>query len=376
MQQRCSGLGIEAQRAAVTRFAKGEGIAIIAEYVEAETGKGADALDRRPQLAAALAAAKTAKCSVLVSKLDRLSPQTRDILEHAAVIGDEFRIETISLTAERREAEITQAIEEGLRSGVLSEHGLSSGEDCRFYHNVLRRVLYETLSVRKRRRLHAQTARALESVYASEPDRVAAAISAQHEAAGDARRTFEWSMRAWQAARMHGHRDVTEVLRSRGARGRMPSNLERVVDATFRDIIHDGWSGAAVLVAQNGKVLLEKGYGLANLEHRVPVTPETRFRIGSISKQFTAASIALLAEAGRLDLFLAGYWSEEVNLWNLKTTQIMPESFEYATNGGRSALGECHQSREPHALRATCRPNSMPRLAQLYWAAWGCVPWG
>jgi hypothetical protein len=53
--------------------AEAEGMAIIAEYVEAETGKGADALDRRPQLAAALAAARKAKCSVLVSKLDRLS---------------------------------------------------------------------------------------------------------------------------------------------------------------------------------------------------------------------------------------------------------------------------------------------------------------
>ncbi|WP_397571253.1 CRTAC1 family protein [Schlesneria sp. T3-172] len=41
---------------------------------------------------------------------------------------------------------------------------------------------------------------------------------------------------------------------------------------------------------------------------------------------------------GRLDLFLAGYWSEEVDLWNLKTTQIMPESFEYARNGGRKYL--------------------------------------
>jgi hypothetical protein len=38
---------------------------------------------------------------------------------------------------------------------------------------------------------------------------------------------------------------------------------------------------------------------------------------------------------GRLDLFLAGYWSEDVDLWNLKTTRIMPESFEYANNGGR-----------------------------------------
>src|SRR6266511_4530581 len=72
-QQHRSGLGIEAQRAAIARFAEGEGIRIIAEFVEAETGKGADALDRRPRLAAALAAARSAKCAVLVSKLDRLS---------------------------------------------------------------------------------------------------------------------------------------------------------------------------------------------------------------------------------------------------------------------------------------------------------------
>jgi DNA invertase Pin-like site-specific DNA recombinase len=72
-QQHRSGLGIEAQRTAVGRFAEVEGITIIGEFVEAETGKGADALDRRPQLAAALAGARSAKCAVLVSKLDRLS---------------------------------------------------------------------------------------------------------------------------------------------------------------------------------------------------------------------------------------------------------------------------------------------------------------
>src|SRR4030095_624162 len=72
-QQHRSGLGIEAQRAAINRFAEAEGITIIAEFAEAETGKGADALDRRPQLAAALARARAGKCSVLVSKLDRLS---------------------------------------------------------------------------------------------------------------------------------------------------------------------------------------------------------------------------------------------------------------------------------------------------------------
>ena len=72
-RQQRSGLGIEAQRAALARFAEAERIQLIAEFVEAETGKGADALDRRPQLAAALAAARKAKCSVVISKLDRLS---------------------------------------------------------------------------------------------------------------------------------------------------------------------------------------------------------------------------------------------------------------------------------------------------------------
>src|SRR5690349_6507770 len=72
-RQHRSGLGIEAQRSAIERFAATESLKIAAEYVEAETGKGSDALDRRPQLAAALAAAKAAKCSVVVAKLDRLS---------------------------------------------------------------------------------------------------------------------------------------------------------------------------------------------------------------------------------------------------------------------------------------------------------------
>jgi DNA invertase Pin-like site-specific DNA recombinase len=61
------------RRSAIQQFAANETPAISAEFVEFETGKGADALDRRPQLAAALAAAKASKCSVVVAKFDRLS---------------------------------------------------------------------------------------------------------------------------------------------------------------------------------------------------------------------------------------------------------------------------------------------------------------
>ena len=57
-KQEESGLGLAGQRAAVTAFAKAEGLTIIAEYTETETGKGSDALDKRPQLKAALKLAK------------------------------------------------------------------------------------------------------------------------------------------------------------------------------------------------------------------------------------------------------------------------------------------------------------------------------
>lgn len=67
------GHGIEAQRQAIARFASEHGIEIIESFVEVETGKGADALDRRPVLAAALKRARADKAPVLVSKLDRLS---------------------------------------------------------------------------------------------------------------------------------------------------------------------------------------------------------------------------------------------------------------------------------------------------------------
>ena len=68
-----SGLGLEAQQTAITNFARAEGLKIVGEYTDVETGKGADALDRRPKLAAALKAARKQEASVCVAKLDRLS---------------------------------------------------------------------------------------------------------------------------------------------------------------------------------------------------------------------------------------------------------------------------------------------------------------
>ena len=68
-----SGLGLDAQRAAIERFTSAEGLAIAGEFVEVETGKGADALERRPELRKALSEAKRRRCPIVVAKLDRLS---------------------------------------------------------------------------------------------------------------------------------------------------------------------------------------------------------------------------------------------------------------------------------------------------------------
>jgi CubicO group peptidase (beta-lactamase class C family) len=60
--------------------------------------------------------------------------------------------------------------------------------------------------------------------------------------------------------------------------------------------------GASLLVLKDGKPLVRRGYGMANMEQHIPATPATDYRLASVTKQFTAASILLLAEDGKLKL--------------------------------------------------------------------------
>ena len=122
-----SGLGLEAQRAAVAAFAKAEGFRIVTTFTEIETGKGSDALDKRPQLNAALAAAKQADCPVAVAKLDRLS---RDVAFIAGLMAqkvpfiacelgvdtDPFMLHLFAALAEKERRMISQRTKEALRA--------------------------------------------------------------------------------------------------------------------------------------------------------------------------------------------------------------------------------------------------------------------
>jgi len=66
--------------------------------------------------------------------------------------------------------------------------------------------------------------------------------------------------------------------------------------------LHADGPGVVILVARDGKILFSHGYGLADREKQIPATPETPFRIGSVTKQFTSAAILHLQQEGKLSI--------------------------------------------------------------------------
>jgi CubicO group peptidase (beta-lactamase class C family) len=82
----------------------------------------------------------------------------------------------------------------------------------------------------------------------------------------------------------------------------LPSNVKAQVDKVFEKWDKSDSPGCALGVYRDGKIIYKHGYGMANLNDDVPITPATVFHVASMSKQFTAASIVLLAQQGKLSL--------------------------------------------------------------------------
>lgn len=78
--------------------------------------------------------------------------------------------------------------------------------------------------------------------------------------------------------------------------------MQTLIDAMVRPLFGADAPGAAILVAKNGKTIFRQGYGLADLATRQPIDPGMAFRLGSVTKQFTAAAILLLEEQGKLNV--------------------------------------------------------------------------
>jgi len=147
------------------------------------------------------------------ARLDRLSSEVRTVMETAAVIGEEFRLRTLAAAEGRDEAELEPLLAAAARAGVISESGLSPGEDARFSHTLLRRACYAAVPVRRRRQLHERVARSLESLYRGGLDRVAPAIAAHYAAAAQSGTALRWYLRASRGAAARGQwRESSEAI--------------------------------------------------------------------------------------------------------------------------------------------------------------------
>ena len=147
------------------------------------------------------------------TRLDRLAPDVRAMVETAAVIGEEFRLRTLAAADDRDESALEPLLAAARRAGVITESGVSAGEDARFAHTLLRRACYAAVPARRRRRLHERVAESLETIYRDGLDRVAPAIAAHLAAAAHPGRALHWFLRASRAAAARGQwREAWEAI--------------------------------------------------------------------------------------------------------------------------------------------------------------------
>src|SRR6202051_5031626 len=165
-----SGLGLEAQQAALARFAEAEGYNLIQTFKEGETGKGADALDRRPQLAAALKAARKLKSPIIVAKLDRLSRdvhfisglmshKTPFIVAELGADADPFMLHLYAALAEKERRVISQRTKDalatkkaqGIKLGGLNAKGIANRDEAKERAETLRPVFAELAGLSHRK---------------------------------------------------------------------------------------------------------------------------------------------------------------------------------------------------------------------------------
>ncbi len=134
--------------------------------------------------------------SVVRAQIDALGERSRDVLETAAVIGDEFFFETLRASTELDEATLDEVLERAVRRGLLTEDGVTAGNDYRFVSDTTRRVLYDAMSPRRRRRLHRKVVDALHVRYATSLRALSRILCYHHHAVGDFAEALSFGVQA------------------------------------------------------------------------------------------------------------------------------------------------------------------------------------
>lgn len=104
------------------------------------------------------------------------------------------------------------------------------------------------------------------------------------------------------SAKLKGREDMVNLLLSKGAKNETPASPGVLINKLYDSIKGKPYPGISLLVAQDGKIVYKNSFGYADIENKIPITPLTKFRIGSITKQFIASGILKFEEQGKLQL--------------------------------------------------------------------------
>jgi predicted ATPase len=153
---------------------------------------------------------------VIGNRLARLSPLCLQVLPIAALIGRDFRLDTMQRVAGLPEAQVIEGLEEATRAGVLEERAQVGLVRYRFAHALFRQTLYEELSAPRRARMHQEVARALEAAYEADRNAHAAELADHFARSTDpadlARAVSYGELAAEQAFSVYAYQDAVHLL--------------------------------------------------------------------------------------------------------------------------------------------------------------------
>ena len=163
------------------------------------------------------------------------------------------------------------------------------------------------------------------------------------------------------AAKIAGRDDVSQLLLKNGAKDTNVPGGEVLVDNLYNSLKGKQAPGIALLVAKDGNVLYKKGFGYADVKNSIPITPHTKFRIGSVTKQFTAAAILKLQERNllsvndKLSKFIPDFpRGDEVTIHHL----LNHTSGIHSYTGKNDFIGRVSKTISPDSLVAEIKKDS------------------
>ncbi len=156
------------------------------------------------------------------AKLAELDEGLRDTLEIAAVIGYQLRFDTLLVACALREDELDDRVERAIDMRLLTEEGVTGADDLRFASDTLRRVLYDEMTTRRRKRAHQRVVAALHERYSKDLRRIARVLCYHHLAVGEGAEALAWGLTAAEDDLALQANDAAEA------------SLQRALDAAAR----------------------------------------------------------------------------------------------------------------------------------------------